>query len=74
MALRGNAKDEIYYTQVVVLVAVIVFFHRFLAAARLLTPVAGTAAWISVVLGGLVDWQWHGSSDRCHPLFQSRTW
>lgn len=54
MALRGNAKDEIYYTQVVVLVAVIVFSTGFLAAARLLTPVAGTAAWISVVLGGLV--------------------
>lgn len=52
--MSGNAKDEIYYTQVVVLVAVIVFSTGFLAAARLLTPVAGTAAWISVLLGGLV--------------------
>jgi spore germination protein KB len=39
---------------VVVLVAVIVFSTGFLATARLLTPVAGTAAWISVLLGGVI--------------------
>ncbi len=54
MAVNGKARDKIYYTQVVVLVAVIVFSTGFLAVARLLTPVADTAAWISVLFGAVV--------------------
>ena len=47
-----GSRDEIYYTQIVVITAMIVFATGFLAAARVLVPVAGTAAWISVLIGG----------------------
>ncbi|HON41767.1 MAG TPA: endospore germination permease [Bacillota bacterium] len=47
-------KDEIYYTQIVVITAMIVFATGFLAAARILVPVAGTAAWISALIGGVI--------------------
>lgn len=45
-------RNEIYYTQIVVITAMIVFATGFLAAARVLVPAAGTAAWISVLIGG----------------------
>ncbi|MEA4883499.1 MAG: endospore germination permease [Clostridia bacterium] len=50
-ASTGRKKEEILYLQVVVLAAQLVFATGFLAAARVLTPVAGCAAWISVIVG-----------------------
>ncbi len=49
---RDKQRDEIYYTQIVVITAMVVFATGFLAAARVLVPAAGTAAWISVLIGG----------------------
>ncbi|HNY67646.1 MAG TPA: endospore germination permease [Bacillota bacterium] len=43
-----------YYTQIVVITAMIVFATGFLAAARILVPAAGTAAWISALIGGAI--------------------
>jgi spore germination protein KB len=53
-ATRKDSRDEIYYTQVVILTAETVFATGFLGVARQLVPVAGTAAWISCFLGAAV--------------------
>ncbi len=50
----GETEVEIYYTQTVVITAMIVFATGFLAAARILVPVAGSAAWIAALIGGAV--------------------
>jgi spore germination protein KB len=53
-AAATKKSDEIRYTQVIVLAALIVFATGFLAVPKVMVSIAGNAGWISMFLGGVL--------------------